>query len=312
MTTVTLEVTRSDIEAAAERIEPHIRRTPVIALGDMFDKGFDLWLKLDHLQPTGSFKVRGAFSLLTDIQVPAVGIGAASGGNFGAAAAFACSQLGFRATIFVPETSPAEKIDRIKGHGPDVRVIPGYYHHALAECQEWVDKSGAVMAHAYDQAPVVAGQGTVAREIEEQVPAVDTILVAVGGGGLIGGIASWCRNSNSVVAVEPVLCNSLNAARKAGVPTPAGVGGVAASSLGTELIGEYAWYANQWIADSLLVEDEDIMAAQRWLWQNVRLVVEPAAATTVAALMTGAYTPAPGERVVAMISGGNVDPASII
>lgn len=308
---MSLEVTRHEIEAAAERIHPFVRRTPVVELGDTLGVGCRLSLKLDHLQPTGSFKVRGAFSLLTARPIPAVGVAAASGGNFGIAIAYACSRLGYPATVFVPETSPAEKIDRIGEHGADVRVVSGYYHQALAECEAWVAEGGAFQAHAYDQPEVVAGQGSSAVEITEQLPDVDVILAAVGGGGLIGGIASWCRDDVAVVSTEPERCRSMYAAKEAGTPTQVEVGGVAASSLGAEAIGEHAWFASRWIDDSVLVTDEDIVEAQHWLWRHIKLAVEPAAATPVAALKVGAYLPARGEHVVALISGANVDPASI-
>lgn len=309
---VSLEVTRADIKDAAGRLRHHIRRTPILELGDVFGHGYRLSLKLDHLQPTGSFKVRGAFSLLTARDVPEAGVAAASGGNFGLATAYACSTLGHRATIFVPETSPPEKIDRIGEQGADVRIIPGYYQSALAECEEFVADTGAFMAHAYDQPEVVAGQGTVALEVGEQLDGVGSILVAVGGGGLIAGVASWCRDDVAVVSTEPERCASLNTARRHGGPTEVQVGGVAASSLGASSIGEHAWYANRWIDDSVLMADEDIVAAQRWMWANTRLAVEPAAATTVAALMSGVYVPEAGEHVVALLSGGNVDPATVV
>lgn len=308
---MSLEVSRSDIEAAARRARAHIRRTPTIELGDILDSGFRLSLKLDHTQPTGSFKVRGAFSLLTARNIGEEGVTAASGGNFGIAVAYACRELGYKATIFVPETSPAEKIDRIGDQGAETRVIPGYYHQALAECEEFAHTSGAFMAHAYDQPEVVAGQGTAALETAEQLEDIDTILVAVGGGGLIAGIASWCRDDIAVVSTEPRKCASFNAARARGGPVKVEVGGVAASSLGAESIGEHAWFASQWVDDSVLMDDGDIVEAQRWIWENVKLAVEPAAATTVAALLSGVYRPRPGEHVVAMISGANLDPGSV-
>lgn len=306
------EVTREDVEAAADRVRPHIRFTPTVDLGDILGAGFNLTLKLDHLQPTGSFKVRGAFSLLTAREIPEAGVVAASGGNFGLAVAYACSRLGHPSTIFVPETSPPEKIDRIGQYGADVRVIPGYYDKALSEARAWAEGSGAFQAHAYDQPEVVAGQGTAALEITTQVPDAGAVLVAVGGGGLIGGIASWCREDVAVVSTEPTGCPSMHAARQAGAPARAAVGGVAASSLGAETIGDHAWFANRWIDDAVLVTDDQIIDAQRWLWSEVKLAVEPAAATTIAALRTGAYQPDPRSRVVAMISGANVDPATIV
>ncbi len=308
---MSLEVTKADIESAFMRIKDHVRLTPVLDLGDILGS-YCLSLKLDHTQPTGSFKVRGAFSLLTARNLPETGVAAASGGNFGIAVAYACGELGHRSTVFVPETSPAEKIDRISHYGAEVRVISGYYHQALAECERFVEESGAFMAHAYDQPEVVAGQGTAALEICEQLEDVDTIVVAVGGGGLIGGIASWARDDVNVIAAEPTRCSSLHAARRHGGPVKVRVGGVAASSLGAESIGDLAWYANRWIDESALVEDQDIVNAQRWLWDNGRLAVEPAAATTLAALITGEYRPGNGERVVAMISGANVDPGSVL
>lgn len=304
-----LEVTRNDIKSAAARVAPHIRRTPVLNLGDVLERGFDLSLKLDQTQPTGSFKVRGAFSLLT-LANPTRGVAAASGGNFGIAVAYACTKLGYQGTVFVPETSPSEKIDRI-GQLAEVRVIPGYYDDALVECQRFVAETGAFMAHAYDQPEVVAGQGTVAKEIQEQAPDVDTILVAVGGGGLIGGVASWCRDDVNVVATEPERCSSFYAARAAGEPVKVDVGGVASSSLGASMIGDHAWYASRWVDESVLVADDDIVNAQHQLWDRVRLAVEPSAATTVAALVADAYRPEPGEHVVALLSGANFDPSTL-
>ncbi|MGB7861173.1 MAG: serine/threonine dehydratase [Acidimicrobiia bacterium] len=305
-----LEVTRSDIEAAAVRIDGFVRVTPILELGDVLGGGFNLGAKLDYTQPTGSFKVRGAFSLLRSRE-PAQGVAAASGGNFGMAIAYACSKLGYAATIFVPETSPPQKIDRIGQYGADVRKVAGYYDDALAECEAFVADSGAFMAHAYDQPEVVAGQGTAAREIVSQDPTADTILVAVGGGGLIAGIASWCRDDTKVVAVEPFLCPSFSAAKTAGQPVPAEVGGVASSSLGASTIGSHCWAARSWIDDSVLVGEDDILEAQAWLWAAAKLAVEPSAATTIAALRSGAYRPATGEHVVVMLSGANFDPGSL-
>ena len=305
-----LEVTRNDISNAALRVNPYIRRTPILSLGDVLDRGFDLSLKLDHTQPTGSFKVRGAFSLLTAIR-PSEGVAAASGGNFGIAVAYACSILGYQATVFVPETSPAEKIDRIGMHGADVRVIPGYYDAALSECERFARDHGAFMAHAYDQPEVVAGQGTVAKEIQGQIPDVGVILVAVGGGGLIAGVASWSGDEIKVVATEPEKCSSFHAARSAGRPVRAEVGGVASSSLGASMIGDHAWHASRWVDESVLVTDDQIISAQAWLWEKTKLAIEPSAATTVAALLAEVYRPEPGEHVVALLSGANFDPATL-
>ena len=306
-----LEVTRADIDATASRISAHIRVTPVVGLGDVFEKGWRLSLKLDHLQPTGSFKARGAFSVLT-ARTPTTGVAAASGGNFGIATAYACSKLGYQATIFVPETSPVEKIDLIREQGADVHVVPGYYHQALDACEAFVSDTDGFMAHAYDQPEVVAGQGTAAREIVSQAHDVDSVVVAVGGGGLIAGIASWVRDDQIVVAAEPERCRSYYAAIAAGGPTDVEVGGVAASSLAASSIGEHTWFARRWIDRSVLVSDDQIVDAQQWLWANARLAVEPAAATTVASLMSGSYKPEQGEHVVAMLSGANLDPSTVV
>jgi threonine dehydratase len=299
------EVSRDDIQAAAGRIGRYVRRTPVAELGDVLGSGWWLTLKVDSMQPTGSFKVRGAFSFLTSADVPPVGVVAASGGNFGLAVAHAASRLGHKATIFVPATSPEEKIGKIAGYGADVRVIDGFYPDALEASLAWGAESGALMAHAYDQHEVVAGQGTCGLEIGEQLTDAGSVLVAVGGGGLIGGIASWFRDDAKVVGVESEGCPTLHAARAAGGPVRVEVGGVAASSLGASLLGDHAWKANRWIDESLLVSDEEILAAQRWLWDTCRVLAEPGACATLAALLTGEYRPDPGEHVVAVISGAN-------
>lgn len=301
-------VSRADIRAAADRIEGHVRRTPIAELGDALDSGYRLSLKLDSMQPTGSFKVRGAFAFLTARVIPKAGVVAASGGNFGLAIAYAAAELGHKAAIFVPSTSPQEKIGRLAGLGAEVQVIDGFYDDALRVSQKWADDSGAIEAHAFDQPEIVAGQGTVALEITEQVPDVASVLVAVGGGGLIAGVASWIQDDAIVVGVEPELCPALNLARRAGEPVEAGVGGVAASSLGASKIGDQAWLANQWVDASHLVSDPAILEAQRWLWETCRVVAEPGACTTIAALITGSYQPQRGEHVVAVISGANTGP----
>lgn len=304
------QVTRGDIEAAASRIEGYVRQTPVLGLGTILSGEYSTALKLEHLQVTGSFKPRGAFAILTAEDVPQSGVVAASGGNYGIAVAYAASRLGHRSTIFVPATSPAEKIERIGIHGADARVIDGYYDEAREAAEEFALATGAFQAHAYDQHEVVAGQGTVGREVDNQTR-VDVVLSAVGGGGLIGGIASWFRGEGRVVAVEPELCPTFNSALAAGGPVEVEVSGVAASSLGARTVGEHAWEARGWIDGSVLVGEEDIVEAQHWLWSTTRLAVEPAAATTVAALRSGAYRPEPGANVVCVLSGGNVDPASV-
>ena len=299
------QVTRDDIGLAAERITGHVRRTPVLPLGDVLHRGFDLWLKLDNLQPTGSFKVRGAFSAMLAAGNQEKGFVAASGGNFGLAVAYAARRLGQKVTVFVPESSPAEKTGNIARLGAEVVVVPGYYAEALVVSREFASNSGAIQLHAYDQVEVMAGQGTCGMEIMEQVPEVLSVLVAVGGGGLIGGVATWVQTRARVIAVEPELCPTLHEARRIGEPVDVEVGGVAASSLGAARIGELPWAANKWISDSLLLSDEEILAAQRWLWEKCRIVAEPSASTTIAALLTEGYRPSPGEKVVALISGAN-------
>lgn len=301
-------VGREEIAAASGRIEGMVRVTPVLDLGRALGE-WDLVLKLEHLQVTGSFKARGAFSALTGIAETGVVV-AASGGNFGAAVAHAASRLGRAATIFVPETSPTEKIDRIRGLGAEVREIPGYYDEARQAAESYSRDHEAVLLHAYDQPEVVAGQGTLAQELDAQVDA-DVVLVAVGGGGLMAGMASWYQRKAAIVAVEPEMCPGLHRALEAGRPVDTEVGGVAASSLGARIIGRLAWQARSLIAASVVVSEDSILDAQQWLWEEARLVVEPAAATTLAALRSSRYVPGDGERVVAVLSGGNVAPGSV-
>lgn len=300
-------ITRADIDDAAVRIAPYIRHTPVIDLGHAISEDWSLLLKLDNLQVTGSFKARGAFNVLLTNDNSA-GVVAPSGGNFGKAVAFAARELGVSATIFVPETSPTEKTDPISALGADLKLIPGYFDDALAASVKHANESGALFVHAYDQAGVVAGQGTAGLEIAEQVPDADTVLVAVGGGGLIGGVASWYQKTANLIAVESEGCPTFYEARKQGHPVDVEVGGVAASSLGARRIGDHCWAVRQWIDQSILVTEESILAAQRWLWDTARLWVEPAAAVPIAALRTGNVAPRRGDALVALISGGNVSP----
>lgn len=303
------EVTPEEITAASRRIEGHVRRTPVLDAGHLLGD-FSLLFKLEQLQVGGSFKPRGAFSVLTAADVPESGVVAASGGNFGIAVAHAASRLGMPATIFVPESSPEEKIAGIRRHGAQVEVIPGYYDDALAASRRHAGQTGAFEAHAYDQREVVAGQGTLALELEDQ-EGFDDVIVAVGGGGLIGGIASWLRERAVVVAAEPIVCQSLHASLAAGHRVQVDVGGVAASSLGARTVGEHPWAARRWIDRSVVVSDQAITEAQRWIWEELGLAVEPAAATPVAALRTGAYIPISGARVVVVLSGANLDPSTV-
>jgi threonine dehydratase len=303
---------RDAIEAASGRIAPYIRRTPVLPLAPSAP-GAPLVLKLEHLQVTGSFKPRGAFNALLSADVPPAGVIAASGGNFGLAVGYAASTLAHHAEIFVPESSPAAKIDRVRRTGADVRVIPGYYDDAAAASNERALETGAVRLHPFDQIEVVEGGGTVGAEIEDQVPDADTILVAVGGGGLIGGIASWFGGRVRIVGVEPETSRCLHAAREAGEPVDVEVSGIAADSLGPRRIGTIAFAVSAagFIDRSVLVSDEAIHAAQIMLWEEARVVSEPGGAAALAALATGAYRPEGNERIVVLVCGANADPGSV-
>ena len=305
-------VQRADIEAAALRIAPHVRVTPTIHLAaGAFGLAVPLVLKLELLQHTGSFKPRGAFNRLLSTSVPPAGVIAASGGNHGVAAAYAARQLGHSAEIFVPETASPVKVERLRRYGAHVTQVGTRYADALAASASRARASGALVVHAYDQPEVVAGQGTVGRELEEQAPALDTVLVAVGGGGLIGGVAAWYAGAGRarVVSVEPEGAPTLASALAAGRPVSVDVRGVAMDSLGASQVGELAFaIAEHHVERALLVDDGAIVAAQRALWEELRLVTEPGGATALAALLSGAYCPAPGERVAVIVCGSNADP----
>jgi threonine dehydratase len=314
-----LPPTRADIDAARERIAPHVRRTPVLevepaALG-LDAGGGALALKLELLQVTGSFKPRGAFHRMLTADVGPAGVVAASGGNFGLAVGHAARELGHPAEIFVPASSPAAKIDKVRATGADVRVIEGYYDDAAAAASVRADDTGAVRMHPFDQPEVVAGQGTIAAELAEQVPEIDTVLVAVGGGGLIAGIASWFAGTGvRVVGVEPEASCCLHEAMRAGEPVDAPVGGRAADSLGTRRAGDIAFaVASAGGVDRVvLVDDTAILDAQRAIWHALRLFAEPGGAAALAGVRAGAYRPADGERVVVLVCGSNGDPADVI
>jgi threonine dehydratase len=307
-------VERADIMAAADRIRGYVRSTPVVEAGaGSFGLDTPLALKLELLQHTGSFKPRGAFNKMLASEVPDAGVVAASGGNFGLAVAYAARSLGHRAEIFVPDTSPPAKINGIGELGADVRVVSGYYHEASVAAQERQTESGALAMHAFDQPEVVAGGGTIALELSEQVPDADTVLIAVGGGGLIGGIASWFRGDVRVVGVEPEACPTMHAALAAGEPVDVEVGGIAADSLGPRRAGRIAFAAARaWVDRVVLVPDEVIREGQRRLWRDLHVVAEPGGAASLAALIGGAYVPEPGERVVVVLCGANADPATVV
>lgn len=299
---------KAEIEAAAERIAPHVVKTPVVTVQG-FGLGYPVEMKLEQLQHTGTFKARGAFNTLLASDVPAAGVVAASGGNHGAAAAYAAHQLGHPAHIFVPEMAGPSKIALIRGTGAELTVVPGQYANALEMAQAHEAQTGAMQIHAYDAVPTVAGQGTLMREWEAQGLEADTVLIAVGGGGLIAGAMAWLGGARRVVAVEPVTSRALNAALEAGAPVDVEVAGVAANALGAKRIGSICFdLAQATGATSVLVSDEAITAAQTALWRERRLLVEPAGATALAALMSGAYVPAPGERVAVLVCGANIAP----
>jgi threonine dehydratase len=302
------EVDRDGIAATETIIRAHIRRTPVIEIAGE-DIGFPalaLTLKLELLQHAGSFKTRGAFANMLLREIPAAGVAAASGGNHGAAVAFAARKLGVHAKIFVPEISSPAKMQRIREYGADLVVGGGRYADALAACEAWVAASGALPVHAYDQAETMLGQGTLGRELEGQQPALDTLLVAVGGGGLIGGIAAWYAGRIKIVGVEPEAAPTLFRAFAAGQPVDAEAGGIAADSLAPRRVGQLVFpIARRFVADVALVPDEAIREAQRRLWSVLRIVAEPGGAAAFAALLTGRYRAAEGERIGVVISGGN-------
>ncbi|MGE5227877.1 MAG: threonine/serine dehydratase [Planctomycetaceae bacterium] len=308
-----LDVTRFDVETATERIAPYVRRTPVMELEQgAFGVPGRLSLKLELLQHTGSFKPRGAFNRMLTGDLDDAGVLAASGGNFGLAVAYAAHRLGYPAEIFVPSTSPTMKIDRIRAYGATVHVIDGYYNEAYAACEERAWESGAAFLHPYDQPAVVAGQGTLARELEQQQLVLDTVLVAVGGGGLIGGIAAWFANDVKVVGVEPLTCPTLHAALEAGEPVDVEVGGVAADALGARRAGMIGFaIARRFVDHVVLVPDDAIGYARSVLWDDVKVLAEPGAAAPLAALLTGGYVAEPGERVALVICGGNADPGTV-
>jgi threonine dehydratase len=265
-----------------------------------------LTLKLELFQHTGSFKPRGAFANLLMREVPAAGVVAASGGNHGAAVAYAAMKLGVPAKIFVPAVASPAKQQRIRDYGAEIVVGGERYADALAASEAWAAESGALQVHAYDQPETIAGQGTLGRELEEQAPGLDTLLVAVGGGGLIGGIAAWCGGRPRVIGVEPEGAPTLTRALAAGKPVDAEAGGLAADSLAPRRVGELMFpIAQAHIARVLLVTDAAISRAQQALWEVLRLVAEPGGAAAFSALLDGVYRPAPGERVGVLVSGGN-------
>jgi len=300
---------RTDITRVHGLIAPYVRRTPILTVngGDVGLGAFSLTLKLEFTQHAGSFKARGAFTNLLTRPVPAAGVVAASGGNHGVAVAYAAKRLGIPATIFVPTVSSPVKVDRIRACGADVVITGDRYADALAASEQFVAGSGAMAIHAFDQIETLLGQGTLGRELSEQAPDAQTVLVAVGGGGLIGGIASWYAGQPArVIGVEPDGAPTLMEALKAGQPVDAPAGSIAADSLAPRRVGELMFpIAQQHVERVVLVTDEDIVHAQDVLWDVFRLAVEPGGAAAFAALLSRGYAPADDEHVAVVLCGGN-------
>ena len=301
-------VSRESISAAYTLIKPHIRRTPVIeAAGSELDLGsIEIVLKLELFQHSGSFKARGAFMNLLGREIPQAGVVAATGGNHGVAVAYVARKLGIPAKIFVPAITSPAKLARLREYGAEICVVGERYADALAASEIWARESGAFPVHAFDSIETVLGQGTVALEFEEQVPELDTLLVAVGGGGLIGGIAAWYEGSVKIVAVEPIAAPTLHKALEAGEPVDAEAGGIAADSLAPRRVGEIMFpIAQKFIDRVALVSDDAIRSAQWMLWNTLRVASEPGGAAALAGLLSSSYRPKRGERVGVLVSGGN-------
>jgi threonine dehydratase len=301
-------VTPKTIARCERVIRPYIRRTPVLATdGTEFGLAASaLTLKLELLQHSGSFKARGAFTNLLTREIPEAGIVAASGGNHGAAVAYAAMRLGKTAKIFVPSVSSPAKIARIREYGADLTVGGEGYADALAASEKWARQTGAMQVPAFDQNETIMGQGTLALELEEQAPNIDTVLVAVGGGGLVAGIAAWYAGRIKVIGVEPYASPTLTRALEAGHPVDAEAGGLAADSLAPRRVGEIVFpIVQKYAPRTVLVSDDAIADAQLTLWRALRIVAEPGGAAAFSAILSGAYRPAAGERVAVVISGGN-------
>lgn len=308
--TATMDITRERIAATEALIRPHIRRTPLLQ-ADLSDFGLPaapVTFKLEMLQHSGSFKARGAFANLLLRQVPQAGVVAASGGNHGAAVAYAAQRLGIPATIFVPDITSPAKAERIRTYGAKLVIAGSRYADALAASEAHVAQTGALAVHAYDQAETLLGQGSVGLELEQDAPRIDTLLVAVGGGGLIGGIAAWYAGRTRIVAVEPEQSPTLHAAFEAGAPVDAPAGGLAADSLAPRRVGGLMFpLARAYVERVVLVSDDAIRQAQAALWSHLRLVAEPGGAAAFAAVLSGRYRPSPTERVAVLVCGANTN-----
>ena len=315
---------RSDIDAAARRLAPWVRQTPLVEVdpADLELPGRrPLVLKLEMLQHAGSFKGRGAHNQLLG-KLPAAGVVAASGGNYGVAVAYAAHRLGVAATVFVPDSTAPAKLERLRSLGAAVEVIPGYYDEALAASHAHAAATGARFLHAFDQPEMIEGAGTLAAELERQADGppsgvnsgggLDRVIVAVGGAGLIGGVACWYRGAVNITGVETRGCRALDAALRADRVVDTDVSGLAADALGARRVGELGFAAARaWTDGVVVVEDADLVDAQRRLWRALRLATEPAGAAALAALTTGALRADPDERIAVVLCGGNVDPGTL-
>ncbi|HKR10502.1 MAG TPA: threonine/serine dehydratase [Pyrinomonadaceae bacterium] len=303
-------ISRTQIQANEPVIRPYIRRTPVLEV-DGADFGLDsitIVFKLELFQHAGSFKARGAFTNMLTREVPEAGVVAASGGNHGVAVAFAAMKLGRPATIFVPTVASPEKLDRIRRCGAELVITGDRYADALEASHEWTSRTGALPIHAYEGVETLAGQGSLGMELEEQSPRLDSLLIAVGGGGLIGGVAAWYENRTRIVSVEPELAPTLHLALNAGRPVDSPAGGIAADSLAPRQVGEMMFpIAQKYVSESVLVTDDHIREAQKKLWQTVRIVAEPGGATAFAALLSGRFKAEPGQRIGVVVCGGNTN-----
>jgi len=309
-----LPITRDAITEAYHRIAPHIRHTPLLPLNaNAFGLDAAILFKLEFLQHAGSFKSRGAFNGLLSSPLPKAGVTAASGGNHGAAVAFAARQLGVKAKIFVPEISSPIKIETIRSFGAEVVIGGARYDDAQAACNTYAEESGSLLIHPFDAPTTLAGQGTIALEWEADDALPDTVIIACGGGGLIGGIAAWWHNKVKIVGVEPEGSRCLHAALEAGGPVPVEVNSVAGDSLGAKRVGQMAFDIARAAVDHVaLVSDDAIREAQKILWSDFRIMSEPGGAAALAALLSGAYKPQRGERVGVLLCGANVDPTTVI
>jgi threonine dehydratase len=302
-------ISRKQISQAYNLISPRLRRTPIIDVTEL--SGLPITLKLETLQHTGSFKPRGAFANLLSRDIPPSGVAAASGGNHGAAVGYAASQLNVKARIFVPLKTPPAKVAHIRFHGAEIVQQGDSYKAAYELCARYAAETRALLVHAYDSEPTISGQGTLALELEQQAPDLDTILVSVGGGGLIAGVAAWYSSGLKIVSVEPEDCPTLERALAAGCPVEILPSGIAADSLGASRIGNIPFaLAQSYVDRALLVSEDAICSAQRWLWDHLRILTEPGGATAFAAMTSGAYRADPQERIGIIICGANTDPAS--